>query len=67
MFQSSTNIFYKVVNMKKVIYCFSILFIAIIISIIAYILFNFNYENLKIIFFSSLISIAVTECIKKYI
>ena len=42
--------------MKKIIYIVSILFVAIVITTIAYALFDFNHENLIIIFFSSLIS-----------
>lgn len=53
--------------MKKIIYIISILFIVIIISIIAYVLFDFNHENLIIIFFSSLISIIITEYVRKRI
>lgn len=57
----------KVINMKKIIYIVSILFVAIVITTIAYALFDFNHENLIIIFFSSLISIIITEYIRKRI
>lgn len=53
--------------MKKIIYIVSILFIAIVITTIAYALFDFNHENLIIIFFSSLISIIITEYVRKRI
>lgn len=55
----------KVINMKKIIYIVSILFVAIVITTIAYALFDFNHENLIIIFFSSLISIIITEYVRK--
>lgn len=55
----------KVINMKKIIYIISILFVAIVITTIAYALFDFNHENLIIIFFSSLISIVITEYVRK--
>lgn len=51
--------------MKKIIYIVSILFVAIVITTIAYALFDFNHENLIIIFFSSLISIIITEYVRK--
>lgn len=57
----------KVINMKKIIYIVSILFVAIVITTIAYALFDFNHENLIIIFFSSLISIIITEYVRKRI
>ncbi len=53
--------------MKKIIYIVSILFVAIVITTIAYALFDFNHENLIIIFFSSLISIIITEYVRKVI
>lgn len=52
---------------KKIIYIVSILFVAIVITTIAYALFDFNHENLIIIFFSSLISIIITEYVRKRI
>lgn len=55
----------KVIYMKKIIYIISILFVAIVITTIAYALFDFNHENLIIIFFSSLISIIITEYVRK--
>lgn len=55
----------KGINMKKIIYIVSILFVAIVITTIAYALFDFNHENLIIIFFSSLISIIITEYVRK--
>ncbi len=55
----------KVINMKKIVYIISILFVAIVITTIAYALFDFNHENLIIIFFSSLISIIITEYVRK--
>ena len=62
------TIFYnKVINMKKIIFIVSILFVAIVITTIAYALFDFNHENLIIIFFSSLISIIITEYVRKRI
>ena len=36
--------------MKKIVYIISILFVAIVITTIAYALFDFNHENLIIIF-----------------
>lgn len=53
--------------MKKIVYIISILFVAIVITTIAYALFGFNHENLIIIFFSSLISIIITEYVRKRI
>ena len=53
--------------MKKIIYIVSILFVAIVITTIAYALFDFNLENLIIIFFSSIISIIITEYVRKRI
>ena len=53
--------------MKKIIYIVSILFVSIVITTIAYDLFDFNHENLIIIFFSSLISIIITEYVRKRI
>ena len=44
--------------MKKIIYIVSILFVAIVITTIAYALFDFNLENLIIIFFCFIVPLA---------
>lgn len=63
----ASSFYNKVINMKKIVYIVSILFVAIVITTIAYALFDFNHENLTIIFFSSLISIIITEYVRKRI